>query len=283
MVDIGIVDVENIIRHLEMPKNRDVRGKDLLQLIYTGTTEVRAAVTIALATTIVSFLPVFAMEAAEGKLFRPLAFTKTFAITSSYVLGMVVLPMLAYYMYSIRFDRNRFRKIWNWTLILAGPALLIFWGAWPALALTLIGLNNLLRSRWPERLGKMPGYVNIGLTVLVALYYLTVQWLPLGTHRGAVVNFLFVGVLIGFILAVLMTVVHFYEHILRWCLNNKTKFLMIPVFTVLLGFVIWLGFDRSFGFVRSGFDKIPYGQEHQGYFRGLARNSCLRWMKDHFC
>ncbi|MFA5814948.1 MAG: efflux RND transporter permease subunit [Bacteroidales bacterium] len=258
MVDIGIVDIENINRHLEMPGNRKLRGKDLVQLIYIGTTEVRAAVTVALATTIASFLPVFAMEAAEGKLFRPLAFTKTFAITSSYVLGMVVLPMLAYYIYSLNFDKGRLRKFWNFTLILAGPAAVIFLGAWPALALTLIGVSNLLSNRWSEVRQEMPKYIAIGLTIFVAVYYLTVEWLPLGTHNGTTVNFLFVGGLIGIILAMLMTMVHYYERILRWCLSNKIKFLMLPVFTVLLGFLIWQGFDKSFGLVGKGFEKIGW-------------------------
>lgn len=271
MVDIGIVDVENITRHLEMPGSHKLRGKDLLQLIYTGTTEVRAAVTVALATTIASFLPVFAMEAAEGKLFRPLAFTKTFAITSSYVLGMVVLPMLAYYIYSIQFDKQRFRRIWNYILILAGPAAAIFLGAWPALALTLMGINNLLIQTWPESRKQMPRYINIGLTILVAVYYLTVEWLPLGTHQGTGVNFLFVGGLIGFILALLMTMIHFYEPILRWCLGNKVKFLLIPVFTILIGIVIWLGFDKSFGFIGNGFDKLGVNIRQSAIWTGAVK------------
>ena len=96
MVDIGIVDVENILRHLEMPENKSIRGKKLLSVIYLATAEVRAAVVTSIATTIVSFLPVFAMQAAEGKLFHPLAFTKTFALISAFVLGIVVLPTLTY-------------------------------------------------------------------------------------------------------------------------------------------------------------------------------------------
>ncbi|TSA31703.1 MAG: efflux RND transporter permease subunit [Porphyromonadaceae bacterium] len=271
MVDIGIVDIENINRHLEMPGNRQLRGKDLLQLIYTGTSEVRAAVTVALATTIASFLPVFAMEASEGKLFRPLAFTKTFAITSSYVLGMVVLPMLAYYIYSLDFDRGRWRKIWNYLLILAGPAAVIFLGAWPALALTLIGFNNVLSNRWPEARKEMPKFINIGLTVFVAVYYLTVEWLPLGTHRGTTINFLFVAGLIGFILAILMTMIHYYERILRWCLRNKFKFLLVPVFTTLFGLMIWQGFDKSFGFAGNGFEKIGWKVRETSFWTGAMK------------
>ena len=68
-----------------MKENIGVHGKKLLTVIYDGTVEVASAVITALATTIVSFLPVFAMQAAEGKLFRPLAFTKTFAM----IIGIV--------------------------------------------------------------------------------------------------------------------------------------------------------------------------------------------------
>jgi len=76
MVDVGIVFTENIIRHLELPENEGVKGKNLVQLIYVSTVEVAGAIVTALATTVVSFLPVFAMQAAEGKLFRPLALQK---------------------------------------------------------------------------------------------------------------------------------------------------------------------------------------------------------------
>jgi Cu(I)/Ag(I) efflux system membrane protein CusA/SilA len=107
MVDIGIVDVENILRHLEMPENKGARGKQLMKVIYDATTEVRAAVVTSIATTIVSFLPVFAMEAAEGKLFHPLAFTKTFALISAFVLGIVVLPTLVHILFDIRIDTKR--------------------------------------------------------------------------------------------------------------------------------------------------------------------------------
>src|SRR5512145_478560 len=120
MVDIGIVDVENILRHLEMPENRGTRGRKLLDVIYNATTEVRAAVVTSIATTIVSFLPVFAMEAAEGKLFKPLAFTKTFALLSAFILGIVVLPTLVHIFFNFRMDTKKIRKIWNGSLIAAG-------------------------------------------------------------------------------------------------------------------------------------------------------------------
>ena len=154
MVDIGIVDVENILRHLEMPENHGIRGKKLMKVIYLATTEVRAAVVTSIATTIVSFLPVFAMQAQEGKLFHPLAFTKTFALLAAFILGIVVLPTLVHIFFNIRFDTKRLRKIFNGILIAAGVLLIIFWQGWTAIILIAIGINNLLADKWPEEIGR---------------------------------------------------------------------------------------------------------------------------------
>jgi len=272
MVDIGIVDVENIIRHLEMPENHNARGKKLLSVIYTATTQVRTAVVTALATTIVSFLPVFAMEAAEGKLFRPLAFTKSFALISSFVLGMVILPTLAYLIFSIRFDKKKVNKILNIILIFAGFILLFTWHALIALAVTAIGINNLAGNRWGEKRKEFPNYITIGITVLVAVYYLSTGWLPLGAHNSAFSNFIFVAVIVGIILAILMTMVHYYETILRWALINKVKFLLIPAFILFFGILTWLGFEKVFGFVATGFEKAGWNSIRQtGLWQGAVR------------
>jgi Cu(I)/Ag(I) efflux system membrane protein CusA/SilA len=258
MVDIGIVDVENILRHLDMPENKGIRGKKLLQVIYLATTEVRAAVVTSIATTIVSFLPVFAMQASEGKLFHPLAFTKTFALLSAFILGIVVLPTLVHIFFNIRVDTKKIRKIWTISLILAGVFFVIFWHTWPALALTAIGINNLLDYRWAEKRREYTNYINIGITVLVAVYYLSFEWLPLGAHNSIFINFIFVAGIVAVILTALMSMVHFYEPILRWCLVNKWKFLIIPAFTLLFGILAWLGFDKIFGFVATGFEKAGW-------------------------
>jgi len=258
MVDVGIIFVENIFRHLEMPENHEAKGTALRNVIYNATIEVSPAVITALATTVVSFLPVFAMQAAEGKLFRPLAFTKTFALLSSFVLGIIVLPMMADIIFSIRFDKRRVSRIWNGLLIIAGLFFTIFWGTWPALGLVLVGINNLTENRWPERFKKIPNLINIGITVLVAVFYLTHEWLPLGAHNSFLVNFLFVTGIVGFVITLLMLMVHFYEPILRWCLRNKWKFLLLPIATFLLGITIWLGFNKVFGFAATGFEKIGW-------------------------
>jgi len=263
MVDIGIVDVENILRHLEMPENKGIRGKKLLDVIYQATTEVRAAVVTSIATTIVSFLPVFAMEAAEGKLFRPLAFTKTFALLSAFLLGMIVLPTLVHIFFNIRFDKTKIRNIWNGILIGAGVLFVIFWHTWPALALVAIGINNITGHLWKEKSKEVVNYINIAITVLVAVWYLSIEWLPLGAHNSAFINFIFVAGIVAVILGALMSMVHFYEPILRWCLIHKWKFLMLPAFTLLFGILAWQGIDRIFGVIPDGLEKIGWKSVRQ--------------------
>ena len=54
----------------------------------------------------ISFLPVFTMEAAEGKLFKPLAYTKTFALVASIIVAITIIPPLAHTLFSIKVDRK---------------------------------------------------------------------------------------------------------------------------------------------------------------------------------
>ena len=258
MVDIGIVDVENILRHLEMPENKGIRGKQLMSVIYQATTEVRSAVVTSIATTIVSFLPVFALTAAEGKLFHPLAFTKTFALISAFILGIVVLPTLMHIFFNVRFDRKMIKRILNIILIIAGITSIITWHTWLALALVAVGVNGLLEHLWPEKYKSFTNYINIAIAVLVALWYLSAEWLPLGAHNSTFVNFVFVAVIVTIILTILMLMVHYYEPVLRWALRNKMKFLLIPLFTLLFGFLVWQGFDKIFGFVATSFEKVGW-------------------------
>lgn len=100
MVDMGIVIVENILSHLdEAPPD-----EDRVDVIARAGAEVGGAVITAVATTIVSFLPVFVMTGAEGKLFKPLAFTKTYALLAAVLVAVVVLPPIAHLLF------RRYRK-----------------------------------------------------------------------------------------------------------------------------------------------------------------------------
>jgi len=262
MVDIGVIFVESIIRHMEMPKNRDVKGgKEMINLIYTAVSEVSGAISIAMITTIVSFLPIFAMEAQEGKMFTPLAYTKTYALASSFVLGLVLLPTLSYLIFSVRINSKLIRKIANYILIVAGVLLLIMYGSVPAIGLTAVGLNNIFSHYWKN--AKTSGYLNIGITLFVAIYYLSGEWLPMGPQNGLFTNILFVSVCIATILSILWVLVIYYEKILRWCLNHRWQFMMIPISTIVLGFVMWIGFAKAFGFVASGFETVGWSSFRQ--------------------
>jgi Cu(I)/Ag(I) efflux system membrane protein CusA/SilA len=249
MVDVGVVFTENIIRHMEMPENAGSRGRKLLNAVYHATVEVAGAVITALATTIVSFLPVFALQAAEGKLFRPLAFTKTFTMLAALLVGLVIIPALAHLVFSIRFDRTRVRRILNSLLVIAGLGLSFSTGYYIALALTAYGLNGFYTDRWPGSKKEWPNYINIAITVLVILFFLSKAWMPLGAQNSLFANFIFVFGILAIVLGGLTSVVIFYPKILKWALNNPWKFMMAPLLIVFFGIMVWQGFNTLFGFM----------------------------------
>jgi len=271
MVDVGIVFTENIIRHLEMPENEGVKGRALLEVVYTASVEVASAIITALATTIVSFLPVFAMQAAEGKLFRPLAFTKTFALLSALVLGLIMIPTLAHWVFSIRFDKKRIKRIWNIGLIVLGIGIIIYYGSWLALVLVAIGINNLVEDYLPEDKKKYTNVINMIILVITVVFFLTKGWMPLGAQNSLFINFLFVITIVGVVLGVLMTIVHYYSQILNWALDNKWKFLSIPIFVVLFGVMTWQGFNKIFGFVADGAEKINLDFRQSSAWQSMAK------------
>lgn len=103
VVDMGIIVCENILKHLDaLPAEERADRKKTLPVIYRATVEVGGAVVTAISTTVISFLPVFAMQAAEGKLFRPLAFTKTFALIASVIIALTIIPPAAHLFFRYR-------------------------------------------------------------------------------------------------------------------------------------------------------------------------------------
>ncbi len=256
MVDVGIVFVENIVRHLEMEENHGVKGLKLLTVVYDASVEVASAIMTALATTIVSFLPVFAMQASEGKLFKPLAFTKTFALLSSLLLGLIVVPALAHIVFSIRFDKEKSKKVWALVTAGLGLAFLIIYGSIPAIALILFGANNFFENKWPDKLRVWVNRLNTLIILFTIVYFLTGAWMPLGAQNSFFVNYLFVIVIVTVVLGSLMTIVHFYPVLLGWCLAHKWQFFLIPIFIFLFGITAMQGVDKIFGFIPNGLDAI---------------------------
>lgn len=270
MVDVGVVFVESIIRYMEMPENKGIRkGKAMVNLIYKAVSEVSGAIATAMITTIVSFLPVFAMEAQEGKMFSPLAYTKTYALASAFVLGLILLPTLSYIMFSVRIDSKPIRKTLNYILVAAGLLLSVLYGSIPALGLTAVGLNNLFAHRWKKP--ETGNYINIGIALAVATYFLSEEWLPMGPQKGIFINLLFVAGCIAVILSLLWLLVIYYERILRWCLENRWKFMLLPAATILCGILIWKRIGQEFmpSLNEGSFLLMPTSMPHTGIEQNL--------------
>ncbi|KGN85049.1 efflux RND transporter permease subunit [Porphyromonas sp. COT-290 OH860] len=270
VVDVGVVFVESIIRYLELPEYAGrTRGKTLLRVISLAVSEVSGAITTAMITTIVSFLPVFAMQAQEGKMFAPLAYTKTYVLATAFLLGLVLLPTLAYWVFSVRINSRLLRRVLNYLLIVLGLGLFVAYLSLPALGLIAVGVNNLLAHRWshPNR----ANHINIGIALLVATYYLSVEWLPMGADSGGLLNFLFVAGCIAFILVLLWLLVIYYERILRWCLANRWKFMIIPIATVVSGLLIWRNMGQEFmpSLNEGSFLLMPTSMPHTGIEQNL--------------
>lgn len=90
MIDAAIVMIENAHKHLE----RAPAGKPRAEILVEAATEVGPSLFFSLLIITVSFLPIFALEAQEGLLFKPLAWTKTFAMAAAALLSITVVPAL---------------------------------------------------------------------------------------------------------------------------------------------------------------------------------------------
>jgi Cu(I)/Ag(I) efflux system membrane protein CusA/SilA len=100
VVDASIVMVENTHKHLEHYRQQHgcaPEGEDHWQLVKEASIEVGPALFFSLLIITLSFTPVFALEAQEGRLFHPLAFTKTFAMAASAILAITLIPVLMGY------------------------------------------------------------------------------------------------------------------------------------------------------------------------------------------
>lgn len=251
IVDVGIVLSENMIRHLEM-KNPD---KNLKQVIYEATIEVAPAVITAVLTTIISFIPVFTMEAAEGKLFRPLAFTKTFVLFAALLVAIIILPAMAHWLFAIKTEKRKIKIALNALLIIIGIYILFAPSAWMGITLIILGGIN-LTSQFYQEYQKHLFKANLFVIALAVSFLLAREWLPLGASNSLFANFLFVIISITLLLFVFLVFIRFYQRILSWALRYKFLFLSVPSLLVLWGIIIWLGFGNTFGFVARGLDKI---------------------------
>jgi Cu(I)/Ag(I) efflux system membrane protein CusA/SilA len=139
MVDSSIVMVENAHKHIEREKERVARGgtpRPRSTLIADASKEVGPSLFFSLLIITVSFLPVFALGEQSGRLFKPLAYTKTFAMGTAAFLAVTIIPVLQVFFISERVLPARWRR-WRRLLTYGGVILL------PAALLAIVPLQDL--------------------------------------------------------------------------------------------------------------------------------------------
>jgi len=194
VVDIGIVVTENILKHVKSTKNYSK------EVVFKAVSEVSGAVFTAIMTTVISFIPVFTMIGTEGKLFKPLAYTKTFALIASVLIAFIILPTVIY---------------------------------------NLMKLKHQQKTRL-QILERYPWMIN-GITICMIAFILSSTWSPLSLDKSLFSNFIFTLFTIGIILGGISIYIKKYPVLLKWALDNKSKFLSIPIFTILFGLIVWIG------------------------------------------
>ncbi|MGB6066801.1 MAG: efflux RND transporter permease subunit [Desulfomonilaceae bacterium] len=252
MVDMGIILCENILRHME----ENHSGKSILDLIRDSASEVGGAVMTSSLTTIISFLPVFSLTGPEGKLFKPVAFTKTFAVGAALVLALTIIPPLAHLVFTKRNLRRNTLLIANSLIAVLGIWLGFSFSWWLGLPVLFVGALKAGSQFFPETVkGKIPTVLNITALGFVVVL-LTEHWLPLGPGVGFIRNLIFASGIIFGLLGIRKIFTAFYRPFLNWALYHKAVFLVLPVSLIIFGLVIWQGFDRVFFFVPWTVDKF---------------------------
>lgn len=277
MVDLGIILSENILRHTdEAPPDQP-----LITTIYNASTEVSSAILTAVSTTIVSFLPVFTLQAAEGKLFGPLAYTKTFALVAALIITLFMLPAFAHWLFSLKTTRRFYRYALNFLLIILGFVVL-WWSVWAGVVLIILGINNIIGNLAEEQkfssekantfFNSYHSLITIAIVTIAVSWLLAQQWMPLGVTNSLLLNFLFIILIIAVVLSVFKIFIHYYPTLLSWCLEHKKAFLLLPVIIILLGVNIWLGFDRVFGFIPKAADNIGWNIRTNAVWSSLSHS-----------
>ena len=145
MVDSSIVMVENAHKHFERDRQRVAASNDAPRsrsaIVIDAATEVGPSLFFSLLIITVSFLPVFALGEQSGRLFKPLAFTKTFAMGSAAILAVTIIPALMVYFISERVVSRRLPRVVRiaiYAAAIGGPGLL----------LAVVPLSRLAEYRW---------------------------------------------------------------------------------------------------------------------------------------
>ena len=228
-----------------------------------------SVVITAVSTTIVSFLPVFAMEAAEGKLFKPSAYTKTFALISAVIVALFFIPPLAHSRYKIKIDKRKF-SLWSSCILFFGSTITYFViGNSLILILTLLSGMSILKVLddiyLPQMRKSYQLLSNLLYAILIAIF-LTRIWMPLGVTKTLLTNAVFVLGTIGVLLIFFWTIIHYYQHILTFLLKVKLLFLLFVVYIIYAGFQVFTETGQEFmpPLNEGSFLLMPSSMPHSG-------------------
>lgn len=276
MVDMGIVLAESIQTRLDNAPS----GERLITSIYEATLEVAGAVITAVATTVISFIPVFTMEAAEGKLFRPLAFTKTFALIASILIAITIIPALAHSLYSLRNRRVFVRYLLDGAIVVLGGFLIyaskVLLGG-SIIAVGVLGLLSTFTQFAYPRFETAFKWIKNLLYAGFVSYLLSLIWMPLGVAKSTWINFLFVALLIGILIGFFYLVLYFYANILRFLLRFKLLFLLLVGSMVYQGFLVFQQTGEEFmpALDEGSFLLMPTSMPHSGMQENLKNLQLL--------
>ena len=125
MVDSGVVMIENAHKHLAWEEDRVRRGeaaRPRAEVILEAAKEVGPSLFFSLLVITVAFLPIFVLGEQSGRLFKPLAYTKTFAIAAGSILGITIVPVLMVFLIRGRIPREERNPINRWSEAAYAPA-----------------------------------------------------------------------------------------------------------------------------------------------------------------
>ncbi len=260
MVDVGVILSENIIRHID----EDHSKSPINDVVYKATKEVSGAIITAVMTTIISFIPVFTMIGAEGKLFRPLAFTKTMALTASLIIALFLIPSFAAWLFGWKSNFKKGKFILNLALVILGIYTILS-GFYIGAILILFAVSNILKYK--ELISAtQSNLINIISSVITIVAFLSVYWRPLGVDNSIFTNLLFVSIICFVLLSIFTLFRKFYVQILNWALENKLLFLSIPTIIVVLGVSVWKNTGKEFmpALNEGSFLLMPTSMPHAG-------------------
>ena len=266
MVDMGIVLAESMVKRI----NEAPPDESLLESVYEATIEVASAVLTAVATTVISFLPVFTMEAAEGKLFKPLAYTKTFALVASIIVAITIVPPLAHSIFSLRSSKKMWSYVLNVLAVIAGVIIGWFYNPLFGVILAVVGIAGILlllvQQYSSERNANILSVFTNIIYALIVAWLLATAWMPLGVNKSTLTNFFFIVIISGGLIGFFYLVIYFYENILRFLLRFKILFLLMVSFIVYQGFLVYQQTGEEFmpALDEGSFLLMPTSMPHSG-------------------